>query len=252
MGEDLSQIQESLRRSFQAIKQDILGHESKLKNLSHQLKTLSDVLSNTSKKKSSSQYARQISELKNKVTDIEKKLDSINQSNTHQTKQRSLKPLQQNIDELTQRMEKFERKLDQKPDTSSERILTKIDEKLSSFRQPQADIPSLVKEAVAQALQSLNQSQKKSQRDPETPFASRMIKKLERNKKDIIKQPIIEMVTQAPILLPELKEILVDEKQYCSKASFYRYIEDLLARGIIAFDQKGESNMVVLKGRARP
>ena len=246
MGEDLTQLQESLKRSFQRIKDDILNHESQLKKLSQQIKTLSEMIQNHSKKPSAFSPKR-IRNLQAQITSLEKKLQKVRQP--------EIQPVLERISELTRRQDLIETETAQQTgqsDSKTEHLLQKIDEKLSSWKQPRADIPSLVKEAVAQALQSLNQSQKKSQRDPETPFASRMIKKLERNKKDIIKQRIIEMVTQAPMLLPELKEILVDEKQYCSKASFYRYIEDLLHRGIIAFDQKGESNIVILKGRARP
>ncbi len=56
--------------------------------------------------------------------------------------------------------------------------------------------------------------------------------KLNRNKKGIIKQKIIEQL-EINQSIPEIKEIIVDQQKYCSKASFYRYIEELKRNGKI-------------------
>ncbi len=47
------------------------------------------------------------------------------------------------------------------------------------------------------------------------------------DKKTLIKAKILEAVDHAPIALPRLKELMVDQQRYCSKASFYRYFEEL-------------------------
>lgn len=47
------------------------------------------------------------------------------------------------------------------------------------------------------------------------------------DKKAVIKAKILEIIEHAPVVLPRLKEIIVDQQQYCSKASFYRYFEEL-------------------------
>ncbi len=54
-----------------------------------------------------------------------------------------------------------------------------------------------------------------------------VIRKFNRNKKDIMKQKIIMTARSRKMTLPELKEIVVDQLGYCSKASFYRYIDEL-------------------------
>ncbi|MBW2998816.1 hypothetical protein KY321_04720 [Candidatus Woesearchaeota archaeon] len=51
--------------------------------------------------------------------------------------------------------------------------------------------------------------------------------KINKNKKKIIKQKILEYVKLKNLPIPEIKEIIVDQQRYCSKATFYRYIEDL-------------------------
>ena len=61
-----------------------------------------------------------------------------------------------------------------------------------------------------------------------------LMRGLSRNKKRIIKQRIIGLIEEGRYSIPELKEIVVDEKSYCSKASFYRYIEELKRQGNVA------------------
>ena len=62
---------------------------------------------------------------------------------------------------------------------------------------------------------------------------SELMRGLARNQKAIIKQRILSMVAEARYSVPELKESIVDDKNYCSKASFYRYVEELKACGQI-------------------
>lgn len=51
-------------------------------------------------------------------------------------------------------------------------------------------------------------------------------KKLNRNKKEVIKQKILGLLEQGiPVI--EVKDKIVDQQKYCAKASFYRYIEEL-------------------------
>ena len=58
-------------------------------------------------------------------------------------------------------------------------------------------------------------------------FQKDLIKKINRHRKDIVKQKILDVIKTRHVSLIELKEIVVDREQYCSKASFYRYVEDL-------------------------
>ncbi len=52
------------------------------------------------------------------------------------------------------------------------------------------------------------------------------LRKFERKKREIIKQKILEL-SQQGFSIPEIKDIIVDRENYCSKATFYRYIEKL-------------------------
>jgi len=54
-----------------------------------------------------------------------------------------------------------------------------------------------------------------------------VITSFRRNKKRLIKNKILETIKFKNISIPEIKEIVVDRQSYCSKATFYRYIEEL-------------------------
>lgn len=59
----------------------------------------------------------------------------------------------------------------------------------------------------------------------EDTLKKEVISKFNRNKKDIIKQRIFDLMDRFSIA--EIKDIIVDQKKYCSKATFYRYVEEL-------------------------
>jgi len=74
----------------------------------------------------------------------------------------------------------------------------------------------------------INQVDDLSNKDP---LKKEIINKLNRNKKELIKSKILELVDLERHSIPEIKEILVDKEKYCSKATFYRYVDDM--RGLI-------------------
>ena len=54
-----------------------------------------------------------------------------------------------------------------------------------------------------------------------------MLTKIKRNRKEIVKAKILEFVQTERYSIPEIKDIVVDRDNYCSKATFYRYISDI-------------------------
>ena len=92
---------------------------------------------------------------------------------------------------------------------------TELMEKIMMLERQQDDIKKAVKEAVREAV----------------PQAARkpggIAVKVTRNKKTIIKNQILNTIQEKELTIPELKEIIVDEQRFCSKATFYRYIEKL-------------------------
>lgn len=76
-----------------------------------------------------------------------------------------------------------------------------------------------------------------------------MMRRLKRNKRSVIKQKIINVIASGQFTLPELKDIIVDENNYCSKASFYRYFEELKNRGIIDVVEINDLKIVMSKSQ---
>ena len=69
-------------------------------------------------------------------------------------------------------------------------------------------------------IASKNQPQKNK-------LKTEMLNKIKRNKKTIIKNKILELIETERYSIPEIKEIIVNRDDYCSKATFYRYIKEL-------------------------
>jgi DNA-binding transcriptional MerR regulator len=65
-----------------------------------------------------------------------------------------------------------------------------------------------------------------------SPIQQDIIRKLNRNKKGIIKQRILGLIEERTSVA-EVKDILVDRQNFCSKASFYRYVDELKREGKI-------------------
>jgi hypothetical protein len=77
------------------------------------------------------------------------------------------------------------------------------------------------KELIKEALKEFTREKHKD------TLKSEFIRKFKKNKKEIIKQKIIEIIKIKPMSIADLKYNIVDQLKYCSKASFYRYIEEL-------------------------
>jgi hypothetical protein len=76
------------------------------------------------------------------------------------------------------------------------------------------------KEMIKQALSEFN-NQKKD------PLKEEFLRRFTKNKKQLIKQKIVESVRIKPTNVADLKYYIVDQLNYCSKASFYRYIMEM-------------------------
>lgn len=73
----------------------------------------------------------------------------------------------------------------------------------------------------------------------------KIIQSYERNKRDIIKQNILREIQKDALTKVELRDIIVSQKKYCSKASFYRYLEELELSGEIMFRRKNKRTIII-------
>jgi regulator of replication initiation timing len=89
--------------------------------------------------------------------------------------------------------------------------------------------------------EKLSELSSKVETKKEDNLKKEVVAKFRRHKKDMIKHKIVETVRLKRMSLPELKEIIVDQMGYCSKATFYRYYDDLRKEGTIA-----EKNKIII------
>ena len=54
-----------------------------------------------------------------------------------------------------------------------------------------------------------------------------MLSSLKRRRRQIIKGKILSILKSGAMSIPELKHMIVDELSYCSKATFYRYLNEI-------------------------
>lgn len=81
-----------------------------------------------------------------------------------------------------------------------------------------------LKQTVINLKQELILSKSRPQNNK---LKTEMLNKIKRNKKTIIKSKILELIETERYSIPEIKEIIVNRDDYCSKATFYRYIKEL-------------------------
>ena len=103
--------------------------------------------------------------------------------------------------------------------------LEKIEEKLTFAEQKKLNFA-----AVSQATEykPLTNDSRLPANDLRSQLQRKIIKKITRNSKNYIKNTILSMVSKYDkISALELREIVVEEQNLCSKSSFYRLLEEL-------------------------
>ena len=90
---------------------------------------------------------------------------------------------------------------------------------LENNKNKEVNYETIIDKAVEKAVKKINGNGNK--------LKDEFVRKFERKRKDLIKQKIIELVKAQELTIPEIKEVVVDKECYCSKATFYRYIERL-------------------------
>ena len=84
-----------------------------------------------------------------------------------------------------------------------------------------------------QSPQEIKGSQRLRQNEKLKPFEKEFLKQLHKNKKQVIQNYILNALQEKSMSPWDLKELIVDKSKYCSKASFYRYLKELVKAGYI-------------------
>jgi len=79
------------------------------------------------------------------------------------------------------------------------------------------------------------------------PYEALLAFKAKSNKKELLKQKLVSMVSDNGINLSELKFLFVDHYKYTSKASFYNYLKEAELEGKLKTERINSKNIVFLK-----
>ena len=104
-------------------------------------------------------------------------------------------------------------------------------------------ISSLEQENLFLKQQILNSQTKDKKK--EDPVKKEIISQISQHKRQFIKSKILEYISLGNITTTRLKQIIVKEKHYCSKSTFYRYLSEL-ENSIVAI-KKGNETYLMLK-----
>ena len=101
----------------------------------------------------------------------------------------------------------------------------------------------------SQKSQVLVQEIPVSPSNSETGLETEFLRKLRKNKRDIIKQKILEAIQTKKLTTLELKDLIVDRNKYCSKATFYRYLKELRNQAPLGSLPDGDRDILVVVPR---
>ncbi|MEK6967050.1 MAG: hypothetical protein AABX51_00285 [Nanoarchaeota archaeon] len=96
----------------------------------------------------------------------------------------------------------------------------------------------LIEQVVKTTIKSLQ---------PKDPIQAEVLWRLRRTRREFVYKKIIELLNNNHKEIAELKYLIVDQGRYCSKATFYRYIDTLQEIGRITIAQINDKLMAVPK-----
>jgi len=100
-----------------------------------------------------------------------------------------------------------------------------------------------INQQLADQVSELNKGLNAKSSGPKSELA----RQFKKNQKSLIQQRILSLIEKAEYSLPDLKMIIVDQKRYCSKATFYRYVSELEKSKLVSMAEVNGENIVVGK-----
>lgn len=83
------------------------------------------------------------------------------------------------------------------------------------------------------------------------PYEALLAFKAKSNKRDLLKQKLLSLISENGMNLAELKFMFVDHFKYCSKATFYNYLKELELEKSIKIERENSKNFVYLTTHLR-
>ena len=140
---------------------------------------------------------------------------------------------------------------------SFESVMTKIreiDSKVDELARKPLHTEKIVQPVVAEVHPSLSSIEKRLERleQKKISMKEKIIKRITRNSKEYVKGVILSYIRKYErISALQLKEIVVDEQNFCSKSSFYRLLEEIEQLEEIGVIKHGKEKHYIVKAAKR-
>ena len=170
------------------------------------------------------------------------------------------------IEEELIRLQELVKDIRKQPEESREKENISESQPSLSIEDLRLELRKIIQEEVREALKEQNtqaaelfsaetqpeNEQKEQEIIPPTPPKKKatdnlkedLIKSYERNRKDIVKQQILGEATKGNLTKIALRDLVVDQKNYCSKASFYRYMDELELQGLLSYQRRKGKDII--------
>ena len=130
--------------------------------------------------------------------------------------------------------------------------LAKIQSEITRDAQLNARQPAIIKEITPQANIGYLEIEKRLEKleQKKISIKEKIMKRLTRNSKEYVKGVILSYIKKYErISALQLKEIVVDEQNFCSKSSFYRLLEEIEQLDDIGVLKEGKEKHYMSKNR---
>ena len=130
--------------------------------------------------------------------------------------------------------------------------LAKIQSEITRDARLNAQQPTLIKEIPPQANFGYLEIEKRLEKleQKKISIKEKIMKRLTRNSKEYVKSVILSYIKKYErISALQLKEIVVDEQNFCSKSSFYRLLEEIEQLDDIGVLKEGKEKHYMSKNR---
>ena len=133
--------------------------------------------------------------------------------------------------------------------------LAKIQSEITRDARLNLQQPTIIKETPSQANIVYLDIEKRLEKleQKKISIKEKIMKRLTRNSKEYVKSVILSYIKKYErISAIQLKEIVVDEQNFCSKSSFYRLLEEIEQLDDIGVMKEGKEKHYLYKAPARP
>lgn len=115
------------------------------------------------------------------------------------------------------------------------------DIKVNSVQPKEVSVEPQIPIATTTPIPAEIKKEPKSEKDP---YEALLEFKAKINKRDLLKQKLMSLISENGMNLAELKFMFVEHFKYCSKATFYNYLKELELERMVRIERENSRNII--------